>query len=88
VKVRFGGKSIGDDVHLEVRAGMVSGRFSGAVLGKDVQLHGAAGRLTGRIGGPNEGKDAHLKGHGVPLEVMALAAMIAYKAFDESQPSD
>ena len=81
IQLRFGGETLGETLNLAIDGGVVTGRFSGPVAGKDVRLKGLDGGITGRIGGEFEGKDVRLSGS-APLEVMTLAALIAFKILE------
>ncbi|HEU4740291.1 MAG TPA: hypothetical protein VFS50_01685 [Meiothermus sp.] len=65
----------------------LQGRIGGTSAGYDLRLEWSeqpeGSTLSGRIGGQVEGKDVHLElPPEAPPEVVALAAVIAFKALD------
>lgn len=102
-QIRLGGHIQGDDLHLDINAEGVQGYFSGAAWdGKNVQLQVADGYLSGRIGGLLDGKDVHIdtartmntnvgalvQTVSVPLALMALTAVCAYKVLEAEEAAE
>jgi hypothetical protein len=65
----------------------ITGRVGGASSGYDIKLNWDGQTLQGRIGGTVDGKDIELITE-APLEVAALAAVVAFKVMQDKKNSD